>query len=297
MKIKNNFIEKLVEEKNPFTLLWNYMTDEIWKYQNDLESFYGQEKKMKDFELFLHRTFDEVYTDLLPKYCTGKGYKIKLKHPIIFLDSFSIREAILLKEKLKEKTDCKLTYSFSAIPSDTKSYKEKIDYSKLKKNNKHTEIKDMESLEIEGDEKIIWSDFPDALLESLSEGKTILGTVTETYKKLEKLVLKLIEQLNHDKIEIMSDHGYVRHQGAYTFSMDEKDQKKVRKVLKGRRKESISEAEKLPKGMKKFVVEYNDFYMAKGRYVWTTIGGKYSKLQHGGVSLIECMTPRLIIEG
>ncbi|KXA90168.1 hypothetical protein AKJ57_04380 [candidate division MSBL1 archaeon SCGC-AAA259A05] len=296
MRIENSFVEKLIQDKNPFPLLWNFMTSEIWKNQEDLGAFYGQEKKMKEFELFLHRTFNEIYTELLPKYCMGKGYKIKLKHPIIFLDSLSVREGVLLQEKLAENgANCKLTYSFSATPSDTKYYKEKIDFNDLKGSEKYGEIKDIESWEIDGGEKIIWSDFPDALLESLSKGKTILSTVTETYSKVEKLILRALEQLNYDKIEIMSDHGYVRHQGAYTFSMDKNDQKKVRKVLKGRRQVPASETGEIPKGMKKFLVEYNNFYMAKGRYVWP-VSGKYSKLQHGGISLIECMTPRLIIE-
>lgn len=272
------------------------MVNDIWKPKDDIESFYGQEGKMKDFELFLTRTFDEIYTNLLPKYCTGKGYKIDLENTIVFLDSLSIREVVLLRKALdKNKIKNKLTYSFSAIPSITKFYKNKIEFDKIKKKGKLTEIKNLKSFKIDGDEKIVWSDFPDAMLESLSKGKTILGTITQTYQEIENMVLKIIDELNAERIEIMSDHGYVRHQGAYTFQMNKKDQKKVKEVLGGKRYASSSEVGEIPKGMKNFLVEGNNCYMAKGRYVWP-ISGKYSKIQHGGVSLIECMTPRLIIE-
>lgn len=296
MRFENSFVEHLVEDNNPFPLLWKFIINNIWNPDNNIDSFYGQEGQMKDFELFLIRTFDELYTELLPKYCTGKGYKITLDYPKLFLDSLSIREAVLLKEALqKKRIESKLTYSFSAIPSDTQSYKEKIGFSALKKRAKFSEINNLKSWHLDGDEKIIWSDFPDALLESLSKGKTILSTVTETYKEIENLIFEVITQLNSDKIEIMSDHGYVRHQGAYTFSMNSKDQKKVREALKGTRYAPVSEVGEIPEGAEKFIMKYNSYYMAKGRYVWA-VSGKYSNLQHGGVSLMECMTPRLIIE-
>lgn len=296
MKIENNFVERLIDNKNPFPTLWKYMTNNVWRVQEDIESFYGQESQMKDFELFLNRVFDEIYTKLLPKYCTGKGYKIELENPVIFLDSLSIREGILLQKSLDDNgIDSELTYSFSSIPSGTKYYKKKIEFDKLTKKGKFAEIKNFSSWNLDGDEKIIWSDFPDARLESLSKGKTILGTVTQTYKEIEELILEILDKLESERIEVMSDHGYVRHQGAYTFQMNKKDQKKVKDVLGGKRYAPKSDVGEIPEGMENFLVQSNNYCVAKGRYVWP-VSGKYSKLQHGGVSLIECMTPRLTIE-
>jgi len=294
-KIKNQFFEQMVSEDNPFPSIWNYILKKIWQFRPKLEDYYKQEEKMRGFEGFLVNTYDELYSEVLPKYCTGKKLGLEGSSPALFLDSLSLREGILLAKSLNDNGyDTSLTYSFSALPSVTKSFKEEVNFNDLSKNNSSAVIHDPQDISLTGDERLIWSDFPDARLESLAKGKTVLGAITEAYEEVEELLFTVIDQLGPRKLIISSDHGYVRQQGAYSFSMSSHDKKKVRDLLGGGRYISEDKSSNIPKGMENYVVSYNGYHMAKSRYVWP-VSGKYNTFQHGGVSLMECLVPVLEI--
>lgn len=294
-KIDNLFVLELIDAENPFPQIWQYMVEEIWNYQSELKDYYRQEKQMRDFELFLVRAYDEIFTDLLPKYCTGVDPNFDDDTTNLFLDSLSLREAILLQAKLEDEYDVELDFSYSALPSETAFYKEKISYKNLGSSGSHVKIQDLNNFSLSGDESFIWSDFPDARLESLSKGRTVLDAVSTAYKEIEELVFSVMEQLKSSHVIIRSDHGYVRHQPDYSFSMNSSDKKEVKNLLGGGRFIEEDQVGEVPEGMENYIVSYNGYYMAKGRYVWP-VAGKYKKFQHGGVSLLECMTPVLQIK-
>lgn len=294
MKINQDFIYNLIEKDNPFPDICKYMRENIWNYGNDLSEYYNQEEKMNNFEKFILETYEELFSEKLPKYCTGKDTKLSLDNQLLFLDSLSIREAILLKNNLEERgLEVELDYSFSCLPSETVYYKGKVNLDELKKENNFKKVNNLDAENVKGSENIIWSPFPDSLLESMSEGKTENSNLGEVYKKTEKLTLKLLKKINSKNIEIRSDHGYVRHPGAYSFTVPDDISKKIRELMGGQR--SCEKDQEIPQALKRYIVEYNGYYMAKSRYVWP-ISGKYRKNQHGGVSLMECLTPKLIVK-
>ncbi len=270
------------------------MVEDIWHYQPELKDYYRQEKRMRDFELFLVRAYDEIFTDLLPKYCTGVEPSFDEEATNLFLDSLSLREAVLLKAKLEDEYDVELDFSYSALPSETIFYKEKISYKNLGSSGSHAKIQDLNNFSLSGEESFIWSDFPDARLESLSKGRTVLNAVSTAYNEIEELVFSVMKQLEGSQLTIRSDHGYVRHQPDYSFSMNSSDKKEVKDLLGGSRFIEEDEAASVPEGMENYIVSYNGYHMAKGRYVWP-VAGKYKKFQHGGISLLECLTPVLNI--
>ena len=296
LKIENEFVEQLIEAEDPFPIIWKEMIEEIWRPLPDLEDYYSQEKEMMELEYFLVNTNEELYSQLLPKYCTGVVPDLEDELPVLFLDALSLREAILLGSKLSGRGyETQLDYSFSALPSVTERFKDKVGYGDLASKYRSTNIHELTGFSLEGTEKLIWSDFPDARMETSSAGKTVLQTMKPTYRELEEMVFEVLEQLDHGELTIRSDHGYVRHQGAYSFDMSGKDQGKVRDLLGGSRYCSEEEGSDIPKGMEHYVVSYDGYHMAKGRYVWP-VSGKYKKLQHGGVSLLECMVPVINIK-
>jgi len=63
---------------------------------------------------------------------------------------------------------------------------------------------------LDGDERIIWSRYPDALLENIQEGRTKLSSIEEMYEKSETALRNIIDQLDTDSLVITSDHGYAR---------------------------------------------------------------------------------------
>lgn len=292
MKIENKFVEKLVEDENPFPHIFNYLLENVWVAKEDVSEFYEQGKKAKEFEKFLDKSYFEVFTELLPKYTTGKKLDIDFeKEKLVILDMLSIREAVLLREHLEEKGfEVNLDYSFSALPSDTESFKDKIELDERKKELKFEKIRNIENFSLAGDEDFVWSSFPDAILEGIQEGRTVTSSEGEVYRKTENHLDQILEELDGDKIVITSDHGYNIAKGAYSFKMNNKDQKKVRKVMGNNRgKEKTEEVDKLVEAG--YLVDYDNKLMARARYTWTTHGGKYSVYQHGGCSLMECMTP------
>lgn len=291
MKIRNSFVDTLIKEDDPFPEIFDYLLREIWKPQSTLQNYYAQEKEMTDLERFLTRTYDEFFTEVLPARCS-QVQDIFVKTPAIYLDSLSLREGVLLSETLsKEGYQTSLSYAFSAVPSVTTAYKTKINLKELQKSLKYAEIKDLSNYKIEGDEGLIWSSFPDALFESLASGKTVLDSIENAYKTVERLTLDLVETLDHKSIYLRSDHGYVRHQPAYSMSVD-KGRKQIREAFGGGRYIAESKAGELNQELHQFIVQANDYYLAKSQYVWP-VAGKYQTLQHGGVSLMECLTPVL----
>lgn len=295
MKIENKFVKGLAKARNPIPLIWEYILENIWQLEDNIKDYYALEEKMKEFESFLNKVYGELFTEILPKACINEGKKLDLKNPIILLDSLSIREAVLLCNKLeKENFDYDLSFSYSSLPSDTRFFKEKISYPELRKEHKTLELHNPEKISLDGDEELIWSDFPNARLERISAGRTVLDNVVDMYKECESILWKLIDQLEAKEMQVISDHGYTRAEAAYSFKTSQEDQRNLRKVMGGGRYRPMGEidAKELVKGG--YLIDFNGYYMGRARYTWT-VGGKYKIIQHGGVSLLECLTPRLEI--
>ncbi len=298
MKLTNEFVKWLVKEENPFPTIFSFMKRNIWKYSKDIKEYYKQGQLMNSFERTLNDSYSELYTDLLPKYCMGTDFDIDLdEKKVILMDSMSIREGVLLNEKLK-KQDFKtnMTFGFSSLPSETEYFRSKIGYNKIRRGRKTMKIQDSSQFILEGDEDIIWSVFPDSRLENIQSGRTVLSNTEEMYEEVEKIVLNVINQHEKDKFVITSDHGYAKSTGGYQFRADKKDMMKVRNIMSGSRYKKTEMNESLQKMIDLgFLIYYNKYSMARGRYTWP-VSGKYDVYQHGGVSLMECMTPKIEVE-
>jgi hypothetical protein len=296
LKIPNKVTENLIEKDNPFPTIFNYLTQEIWMPKEDISEFYQQDEKAKKFEKFLQDTYFELFTQELPKHTSG-GLDIDLDdQKLVLLDMLSIREAVLLKEHLEEKGyTVDLDYSFSAMPSKTEAFKKKIDLPEKKKKYKFEKINDPQNFSLDGDEDFVWSSFPDKWLESIQEGKKVLSNEEEVYKDTEEHLDKILKQINGEEIVITSDHGYNVAKGAYQFSLASSDQKRIKDVMGNDRSihDIDVDADKLVDAG--FLVRYDGYLMAQSRNIWP-ISGSYGIYQHGGASLMECMTPKLKIK-
>ncbi|MFB6159255.1 MAG: hypothetical protein ABEJ95_06400 [Candidatus Nanohalobium sp.] len=295
MKIPNEVVENLIEKDNPFPTIFQYMTQEIWQPQEDLATYFQQDKKAKEFEKFLQDTYFELFTEEIPKHASG-GLDVDLENEkLVLLDMLSIREAVLLKEHLQDNGwKVELDYSFSALPSKTEDFKQKIDLPKKKKEYKFRKINDSQNFSLDGDEEFIWSSFPDSWLEDIQKGKKVKADEKEVYKNTEEHLDEILEQLEGDEIVVTSDHGYNVAKPAFQFNLASKDQQKIKEVMGNNRavKDEDLDADKLVEAG--FLVKYDGWLMAQSRNIWP-IRGSYSVYQHGGVSLLECMTPKLKI--
>ncbi len=118
----------------------------------------------------------------------------------IVMDGMSIREdALIFKALQKEVFSVKINHSFSSIPSDTKSFREKIKTDLLGL-GKFVEINNPERIRISGSEKYIWSYFPDVMLDKIQVGHTVLLDLENMYRTSEKIVFELIRKVKSKKL-------------------------------------------------------------------------------------------------
>jgi len=112
------------------------------------------------------------------------------------------------------------------------------------------------------------------------------------YKAVEKIVLEILAKIRAERIVITSDHGYIRTEAGFVFSVPDKAKRKFQQIFGSKRYvkiDSISVEDLKNEG---YVKEFNGYYLAKSRYLWP-VSGRYSIYIHGGLSLMECFVPVL----
>jgi len=300
MKIDNNFIKTIIKESNPIPYVWQNLLN-IWLIHTDedlKDYYYKGEKKAFLFEEFLLKTYDEFFTKILPRTClnsTSIFHNSPADTCFIVMDGMSIREGVLIFKALENYgVKANLSYSFSAIPSDTLHFKEKIKSDSVGL-NKFVEIKNHKKFRISGQEKYIWSHFPDIMLDKIQAGRTVISDLENMYKISEKIIFELIKKINSKKIMILSDHGYNRSESGFSFSVSDKIKKKLKDTFGSSRFIDMDKTD-LTKVVKHGCVsEVSGYYLVKSRYVWP-VPGKYNIYLHGGISLMECLTPVIEVE-
>lgn len=298
MKIENNFIKSLIKEDDPIFYVWQNLWD-IWlcHANGDLRDYYyrGEEEAFL-FEDFLLKTYDEFFAKELPRICLNAPSPFQSvidDFCFIVMDGMSIREgALIFKALQKEGFAPKISYSFSSIPSDTQSFREKIKSNLL---GKFEEINNPEKIRISGKEKYIWSRFPDIMLDKIQVGRTVISDLENMYKTSEKIVFELLRKINSKKIIILSDHGYIRSESGFSFSVAESRKKRLRETFGNSRFVTMDKADLSEIVVDGYIAEFSGYYLVKSRYVWP-VPGKYNIYLHGGVSLMECLVPVIEVE-
>lgn len=302
MNLENDFIKTLIESPNTTEIICKKLLN-IWQdsLTDDTENYlYKGEKETFLFEEFISNTYFEFYEKLLPESCQRNSLKIDNiddDNGLVFLDGFSIREGVLLFNALKNlKYQVTLGYSFSVIPSDTLSFRDK-----LKKDNpglkNFKEIKSADHINLSKNDRLIWSFFPDILLGNIQIGRTIISSIKNMYNTTEKIVNDIFEKIDAKKIIITSDHGYIRLDSGNAISVKQSQIEKLKNIFGSTRYISADKIDEnqISEKEKEYITLFSDFYMVKSRYSWP-VAGKYNIYQHGGISLMECITPLITIE-
>jgi hypothetical protein len=294
VKFKTEALIDLVEAENPVNSVWQAVWN-IWAPPgDDIGSHYSREPQMVEYERLLLDVYSEFYTDILTDKCVNEAsMNVPEDGTLIMMDSMSVREASLFVQFLQSgDSDLSVGYSYSTVPSETMPFRERVGYSDLKKEYKTASVKSQEP-SLDGDERIVWCRFPDALLENIQEGKTKLSSIEEMYEKSETALRNIIAQLDTDTLVITSDHGYARLDSGHTFQISDRQKNRLQDTFSGRF-ESVGEVNADDLVEEGLVVEADGYYMPLGRYTWPA-GGKYSNFQHGGLSVSECITPRITV--
>lgn len=279
-----DFIRRLVEADDPISETWKILV-ELWDVNMDINEYFRQEDVASEFERELNSVFFEVYGYL---YEQIKKASIKAKLPLIIVDGMSIREGNLLSRDLKENgyKIIEYNYSVSALPSNTQSFRKRMA-------TKFIEIKSGE-LPSELDFSVpIWISYPDQILHHAA------GIIPppEAYEKTKKLLLQILGKIRGEEATIVSDHGYIMLNSVWPLASS--DRKFLKEHVFGNNRYTkrdeidgkyLTKLNKIPKDIS--YVFINDYHCyIRGRYFWP-VGG-YSKVAHGGLSLMECLVPRI----
>jgi len=290
MKLSANFIKSLVESNKPIDIVGSQLL-KIWleaarTASNTGDFYYKGEREARAFEDFVLKAYAELYNLLARECINGSVFQKYPDATFIVMDGMSLREGVLVYNMLKNKGEGVLEYSFSAIPSDTIAFREKM---KVPMSN-FKEINDPKNIRLSGDEKYIWSRFPDVMLDKIQVGHTVISSLEEMYGIAARIVEEVMGKLNATEIIILSDHGYLRSESGFVFTTPTKATTKLQHVFGSARYISMNDADASDLVEEGYVEEFGGYYLVKSRYVWP-VSGKYSIYLHGGLSLMECFTP------
>ncbi|GAB7018704.1 alkaline phosphatase [Halostagnicola bangensis] len=285
-------LTKLVEEDDPVPAVWDALWDIWYPPADSVDDHYSREIDAVNYERLLLDVYREFFDEVLPDRCVNKAsLSVPDGGTFVLMDAMSVREAAMFVDMLEgDGYEPETHYSFSSAPSETKFYRDRVDYSSLKRDHKSTSVKSQDP-SLDGDEEVIWCRYPDALLENIQEGKTKLSSIEEMYEKTETALRSILDQLDTERVVIGSDHGYARLDAGHTFQISDTEKAALQETFSGRF-ESVGDVtadQLIENGL---VVEADGYYMPIGRYTWPA-RGKYSTFQHGGLSLLECITPRI----
>lgn len=295
--LRIEFIKSLIELDDPLPSIWHILRNVIWSPDDgqSISDYYWQgEQGTNEFEKALDAIYGEIYTELIPARClhADKNYDPNVTN-LFIMDGLSLRETGLLVPLLEEQ-DFEVQESFgtSAIPSETIPFRQKIGYDNLKKQFESGEIAVLDA-KLNGGERVVWCRFPDAIYENIQAGKTKIASIEEMFTKTQQALINALSQLE-SPILVTSDHGYIRTEAGCTFGVAEPARKRLRESLGGSRYQTMGEEDLTELVDQGALIEYDGKYLARARTAWP-VQGKYSVFNHGGVSLMECITPRLMV--
>lgn len=304
-----NLVDDLLNSDQPIDVIWNELKDIYITEKDDTEDireYYAKtEDKLLELEKFLFRSYFEFYQEILKEAADKEDLSLvrslddNSDLAYLLMDGLSLREFGLLYDSLRQQDyQIELDYSFSALPSETIFYKEKMRYDIVEREIKSRDIKDYKDIKLWGNEQFVWSRYPDTLIEDIRSGQSLKSDLEETYNKMEKVLFTVLNDLEKEKIIICSDHGYTRTESSYNIKINNETVKDWLKNLFGGSRFVAKEeadqdiADKLLK--RNYIAETEDYYLPISHYSWP-IRGKYSTFSHGGLSLLEVITPRIIV--
>jgi len=308
----NNFtaarIINLVKADDPVAIVFRWLV-ELWDAASVddvlLNDYYDErEKATRHLTWTLEQVYGEFLTGvLLPQVDSRQVAELlaQPRHALVLMDSLSLREASLLKQRLPAHgyEVLALDYAFSEIPSETEAFCQRywgVNAPSAVNDPRFVYIRaDAPPLdELRREQLIVWGTYPDWFWRHAHSGRTEHIPPADIYLKTEAMLVSILERIRgHDEIVISSDHGYLSVKAGMAWPTPQPYYGYLKGVM-GARTAPVSDSEEaralLEKGM---IVVHEDHFLVKGRYTGD-FGGVYL---HRGLSLMECLTPWLVVQG
>jgi|LSQX01.2.fsa_nt_gb hypothetical protein len=320
MKVEQ--IWKLITCEAPLDLLARHLMDEIWTCQalakgaaDDFGDYLRHgEQAASRFEKDIYDIYSDMYR-LLEEPAHPRKLRIKSEildteqFTLVIFDALSLREVPALLEVFSElRVEVSVDYALSCVPSDTSSFA----YEHFAANGpsaiantlrpsgwafRHVKKRDWQP-DFAADEcgRVIWALYPDDIFNldhgAISYGHDIIAPVQGILRAILQAdpVLPLV---------VTSDHGYIWQGDANTWGVSGDEERILAKHFKNQRcttSATIDEAMKLASGTGGKAWVSDRTAAARGRFAWGgKVKGPIKLYKHGGVSLMECITPWLSV--
>lgn len=298
-------IIELVKTDDPVSSLFQWLV-ELWDAgQADdalLNDYYEErERATRRLTWTLEQIYGEFLTDVLQPRLGSRQVAELLgepRHALVVMDSLSLREACLLKERLPRHgyEVASFDYGFSELPSDTETFCQhhwQTDAPSAINDPDFVYVRpDALPEELSGDQIVAWGTYPDWFWRHAHSGKTEHIAPSEIYGKTEIMLLAILNAIRgHDQIIVSSDHGYLGVKAGMAWTTPKPYYDYLKDVM-GSRAAPVSDSKKARALLEKnMVLVHEGQFLVKGRYTGD-FGGVYL---HRGISLMECLTPWLAV--
>ena len=299
-------IETLIQTTDPTATLFRWIL-ELWDAEGVdddlLNDYYDErEKATRRLTWTLNQIYEEFWEkELLPQVNSRQVSELlqEPRYALVLMDSLSLREACLLRQRLPHHGyDIQaLDYAFSELPSDTATF-----CRRHWNTSAPSQIRDPHFVYVSADtpplddltqeQLTVWGTYPDWFWYHAHSGRTEHIPPAEIYHKTETLLLALLNRIReHERIIISSDHGYLGVKAGMAWPTPEPLRTYLKEVL-GSRFETLSDSKKARALLRAgLIIAHDNHYLIRGRYT----GDFGSVYLHGGLSLLECLTPWLVI--
>lgn len=305
----------------PWIIDW--LLHEVWSpehYQDlsPVEFLRRGEEKVNRFELLVASAADRIYGELLSPPDLSKNLLSVLSQPdtaVVVFDGLSIRE-IPMVLALAERSGLSVSLvgtSQAAIPSETVNFIDRelpcgpIAPSQLQTRKElkgkgivtfySGDITQPLSGEYEGFPLLVWSSFPDVTYKD--SGAKFESHFENIHVLFETAWMNIVQSIKgKNRIIITSDHGYIFFGTGMDFPRSTAELKELNAYFGNDRNVSLQQKPETPVSDDLFIVQSQNLAMVKGRVRTRSTGEAASKLyRHGGLSLMEMITPWIELEG
>ncbi len=293
-------LEALVTESDPLVGAVACLR-RLWSDPNALDKRRLEKLEFRSrlLEQVLHSQHPGLYDDLVERVGTGFDPLNDLTSECcVIADALSLREGIQLERDLAEEQDWAVELDWTTCPAlptrtqfTTQVWFDTHAPSAVRRDD--YEYIGGENIRVPNTEPAyVWMRFPDEKLHGAVEGRHVVEPVADVYNHTKRMLTKIVKQATHDSLVVTSDHGYVNFAGRNPYSVSEEAEEIFGAKFDGRFREVVNSHPLRELEKQGYTVRSDGHYLVAGHYEW----GRHPTITHGGVSLLECLTPVLRID-
>ena len=317
----------LAESGERFPRLGNWLMEKVWNvaaasHRPSADFLSAAEGEVNKLETIVAAAAPRAYDEL----CFPLGDERDLLHFLlhrrpcaaVVFDGLSLREmpAVLALASSSHHRPVEIGFSLAALPSDTNSFiaqRLKLPNTSPSQLPERKPLRDQgmaayyyrdpteqHALDTTQPALLLWSAFPDNTYKD--SGARFAHHFAETQSRLEIAWRFTVQQIPRDRrVVITSDHGYIFFGHGLSATRHNDEIRPLTRVLGGERFLFLEEGAPNPPGHPDLVVrqtpEGKKVAMIRGRVQTHPPGDAANKLyKHGGLSLMEMLTPWIVLE-